>query len=367
MNNDHVNIHKCLYPLSFLYGIGVGFRNCLFDWHILKSKKFSIPTICVGNIAVGGTGKTPHTEYLIRLLQNEYDIAVLSRGYKRQSKGYLLADKQSTAETIGDEPFQLHTKFPKIRVAVDKNRVHGIEELLKLNSPKVDVVVLDDGFQHRYVEAGLNIVLTDYHRLFCDDALMPAGRLRESAQAKSRAHIIVVTKCPAGMKPIDYKIIAKRINPYPYQKLFFSTFRYGTLTPVFPEIQKEKRSFSSLRDTGILLVTGIASPAIMEKELRVHTDRIETITFADHHQFTDKDIRQIAEQFEQMNGKKLIVTTEKDATRLLTHPAIGEDLKPYIYALPIETYILQGQSDAFNQIIRDYVRENKRDSELPQR
>lgn len=367
MENNHIKINKWLYPFSFLYGIGVGLRNCLFDWHILKSKKYNLPVICVGNITVGGTGKTPHTEYLIKLLQRQYHLAVLSRGYKRTTSGYQLADSKSTAKSIGDEPYQLHTKFPNIRVAVDKKRTHGIEQLTALNDPQVDVILLDDGYQHRYVEAGLNIVLTDYHRLFCDDALLPAGRLRESVQGKSRANVIVVTKCPLDMKPIDYKIIAKRIKPYPYQKLFFSSFRYGALTPVFGNAQQKKILLNSLSDTHIMLVTGIAAPQIMEDELRKHTSHIETIAFADHHQFTEKDILHISENFKQISGKKLLVTTEKDATRLLNLKAVSEELKPYIYALPIETYFLQGQSDAFNQIIFDYVRENKRNSDVPQR
>lgn len=216
--------------------------------------------ICVGNIAVGGTGKTPHTEYLIKLLQNEgINVATLSRGYKRKSKGYILATAESSVQKIGDEPYQIKSKFPDIRVAVDENRCHGIEQLLTLKSPAVDAVLLDDAFQHRHVKAGMNILLTDYHRLLCDDALLPAGRLREPACGKNRAQIVIVTKCPDDIKPIDFNIITKRLNLYPYQQLYFSRFRYGSLMPLFPE--KAKGRITCTGDEQVLLVTGIASPA----------------------------------------------------------------------------------------------------------
>jgi len=268
MEEHLVKINRWLYPISFLYGIGVSLRNKLFDWKFLQSKSFDIPIICVGNIAVGGTGKTPHTEYLIRFLQDRYQVAVLSRGYKRHTKGYILADSESSARTIGDEPYQIKKKFPAITVAVDEKRVRGVENLLKLNTPKVEVVLLDDAFQHRYIEAGMNIILTDYHRLFCDDALLPAGRLREPDKAKNRAQIVIVTKCPADIKPIDYNIIAKRLDLFPYQKLFFSSFLYGNLIPVFPESGNTPRKLNSLKKSeNILLVTGIASPVVMKEEI----------------------------------------------------------------------------------------------------
>lgn len=365
MEEHLVKINKWLYPVSFLYGMGVGLRNKLFDWGILQSKSFDIPVICVGNIAVGGTGKTPHTEYLIKLLQNGYQVAVLSRGYKRRTKGYVLADAKSSARTIGDEPYQIKQKFPHITVAVDEKRVRGIEKLCKIESPKVGAILLDDAFQHRYVEAGLNIVLTDYHRLLCDDALLPAGRLREPIEAKNRAQVVIVTKCPADIKPIDYNIITKRLKLYPYQKLFFSSFQYGDLTPVFPESNNTVRKLSSLqRSENVLLVTGIASPAVMEEEIHKYTRHIEALSFGDHHNFKNKDIKLITEQFNRLEGKKIIITTEKDATRLSTHPAVSEELKKHIYALPVEIKILQNQEDTFNKIIIDYVRENKRDGIL---
>ena len=367
MEEPLVKIHYWLYPISWLYGAGVYLRNKLFDWGYYRSKSFDVPVVCVGNLAVGGTGKTPHTEYLIKLLQQTgAHVAMLSRGYKRKSKGYVLATDETDVKRIGDEPYQIKTKFPDIRVAVDENRCHGIEQLMKLENPKVDVVLLDDAFQHRHVKAGLNILLTDFHRLFSDDTLLPAGRLREPEDGKNRAHIVIVTKCPEDIKPIDFNIITKRLKLYPYQQLYFSSFRYGALTPLFGE---KRRALASLgKDERVLLVTGIASPATLVEKLKAHTPHVDLCQFDDHHDFSHKDLQLIKERFEHLEGeKKLIVTTEKDATRLQHHPALAEALKPYLYVLPIEIEFLQNQQHIFNQNIIGYVRAHSRNSGLPER
>lgn len=367
MEEPLVKIHYWLYPVSWLYGMGVRLRNKLFDWGYYRSRSFDVPVVCVGNLAVGGTGKTPHTEYLIKLLQQTgANVAMLSRGYKRKSKGYVLATEETSVKRIGDEPYQIKTKFPGIRVAVDENRCHGIEQLMKLENPKVDVVLLDDAFQHRYVKAGLNILLTDFHRLFSDDILLPAGRLREPEDGKNRAHIVIVTKCPEDIKPIDFNIITKRLKLYPYQQLYFSSFRYGALTPLFGE---KRRALASLgKDEQVLLVTGIASPATLVEKLKAHTPHVDLCQFDDHHDFSNKDLQVIKERFEHLEGeKKLIVTTEKDATRLQHHPALAEALKPYLYVLPIEIEFLQNQQHIFNQNIIGYVRAHSRNSGLPER
>lgn len=375
MNGRFFKIHKWLYPVSWLYGAVVTVRNKFFDWGLLRSRSFGIPVICVGNLSVGGTGKTPHTEYLIKLLHDKYQVAVLSRGYKRRTQGYVLATPQSTARTIGDEPYQMYAKFPSVTLAVDENRCHGIEKLLELKEPAVDIVLLDDAFQHRYVKPGLSILLTDYHRLFCDDTLLPAGRLREPVSGKNRAQIVIVTKCPQDIKPIDYNIITKRLGLYPYQQLFFSSFRYGNLRPVFRQEGKEagistvpagkEIPLSLLTDMNVLLVTGIASPTPVREKLEGCVKQIETLFFGDHHDFTHKDMQQIKERFGKLAGKgRLIVTTEKDATRLMNHPGLDGALKPFVYALPIEIEILQNQQDKFNQHIIDYVRENTRNCRL---
>ena len=370
MTESFIKINHWLYPLSWLYGIGVWLRNKLFDRGWLRSKSFDVPIICVGNLAVGGTGKTPHTEYLIKLLQGAgFSVATLSRGYKRKSRGYQLADTRSDARQIGDEPYQMKQKFPNVQVAVDADRRRGIGQLLKPGMPAIDVVLLDDAFQHRYVKAGLNILLTDYHRLLCDDALLPAGRLREPASGKHRAQIVIVTKCPATIKPIDFNLIAKRLQLYPCQQLYFSGFRYGMLEPLFPGNGNSRKALASFcGNEQVLLVTGIASPTPLQREVEAHTPHVSLLAFADHHEFSAKDLQQIKERFMHIEGpQRLIVTTEKDAARLKHHPALDADLKPHIYVLPIEIEILQNQQPIFNQKIIDYVKSHSRNSSLPER
>lgn len=373
MDEHFTKIHKWLYPVSWLYGAVIRIRNKSFDWGFLQSKSFDAPIICIGNLAIGGTGKTPHTEYLIKLLHKKYHIAVLSRGYKRKTKGYIKATAESTAHTIGDEPYQMYAKYPSIVMAVDEDRCHGIEKLLALKEPTVDVILLDDAFQHRYVKPGLNILLTDYNRLFCDDTLLPAGRLREPVDGKNRAQIVIVTKCPENIKPIDYNIITKRIALYPYQQLYFSSFRYGDLEPAFPDAQGIRGGngfipLSALSNTEVVLVTGIAFPTDIKEKLDKHSAKVEMISFDDHHQFTHRDLHFIKKQFQKLNSKeRLIVTTEKDISRLIMNQTLDEGLKPFIYIIPIEVEILQNLQNKFNQHIINYVRENSRDRILSER
>ena len=240
MEGDLIYINKKLRPLSWLYGLGVGFRNMLFEAGILKSHTYATPVISVGNITVGGTGKTPHVEYLIRLLKDKTNLAVLSRGYKRKSRGFLLADNDSTMYDIGDEPFQIKQKFPDITVAVDKKRTRGISRLINGEAGKdIDVILLDDAFQHRYVRAGISILLVDYHRLIIYDELLPSGRLREPVGSKDRADIVIVTKCPPDIKPMDYRVITKAMALYPYQQLYFSTHEYKPRQPRKPRQPKK--------------------------------------------------------------------------------------------------------------------------------
>lgn len=370
MEDNFIKIYRSLYPLSFLYGIGVNFRNKLFDWGILSSRSYDIPVISVGNITVGGTGKTPHTEYLIELLQKEFKVAVLSRGYKRKSRGFLLANIDTPAKMIGDEPYQIKQKFPSVYMAVDKDRRHGIEQLCKEEvAPGTEVILLDDAFQHRYVQPGINILLVDFYRLICNDSLLPAGRLREPERGKSRANIVIITKCPSHIKPMDYRVITKQMNLYPYQKLYFSTFKYGNLTPVFKEYGNTEKALNELtKDEHILLLTGIASPKQLIQDLEQYTSNLKKMTFPDHHDFTKEDMKLLLSQFENMAGKnKIIITTEKDAARLIQHPALDEKLKRVLYSLPIEIEFLQDQQDNFNQNIIGYVRKNKRNGILSKR
>lgn len=367
MEGDFIKIRKWLYPLSFLYGMGVNLRNQLFDWGMLPSESFDVPVICIGNITVGGTGKTPHTEYLIKLLQREFQVGVLSRGYKRKSKGFVLATPETPMHLIGDEPYQMKQKFPHVHVAVDADRRNGIGRLCAPDvSPEVEVVLLDDAYQHRYVKPGINILLVDYHRMIGEDALLPAGRLREPERGKERANIVIITKCPHDIKPMDYRIISKQIDLYPYQKLYFSTLVYRNLIPLCRESGLEERPLESLQeDERVLLLTGIASPEQLTLDLGKYSRHVQTLSFPDHHSFSAKDIDSIRQTYGQMGeGKKLIITTEKDATRLLGHPQMDDELKRSIYVLPVEIEILQNQQESFNENIIGYVRANSRNSIL---
>ena len=365
MSKGQNKINKWLYPASWIYGAGVWLRNKMFDWGYYKEQSFNLPVICIGNITVGGTGKTPHTEYLIQLLQTNYQVAVLSRGYKRKTKGFILANEHSTVHTIGDEPFQMKQKFPKIHMAVDSNRCNGIEQLCRKSvSPTTEIVLLDDAFQHRYVKAGLNILLIDYNRLITEDTLLPAGRMREHESGKYRAQIVIITKCPRSMTPMDYRVINKQLELHAFQQLYFTTLNYGKLKPLFNG-GKEYPIQSIHPAVHILLITGIANPGPMKKELSQTKNAIHMLSFSDHHDFSATDMKAIEERFLQLpEGKRMIVTTEKDAVRMASHPHLPDSIKPYIYVLPIEVSFLQEQQNAFNQNILDYVRKNTRDSLL---
>ena len=363
MEGDFIKINEWMRPLSWLYGLGVRLRNQLFEIGILKSRSFTTPVISVGNITVGGSGKTPHVEYLIRLLKDSCKVAVLSRGYKRKSKGYVLAGKDTPMREIGDEPYQMKTKFPDVYVAVDKNRCHGIDTLTGDEATKdTDVILLDDAFQHRYVKPGINILLVDYHRLIIYDKMLPAGRLREPQNGKSRADIVIVTKCPKDLKPMEYRVIIKAMNLYPYQQLYFTTFDYDDLRPVFQGKQRKLSSIS--KNENILLVTGIASPKQMMYDLRGCSANITPLSFPDHHQFTKKDIKRINDAFAGMPSPKIVVTTEKDNSRLAVTEGLSDEVKRNIYMLPVKVRFMLGQEEDFNNKIIGYVQKNSKNSIL---
>ena len=351
MEGDLIHINRWLKPLSWLYGFGVWLRNVLFDSGIIKEQHFERPVICIGNITVGGTGKTPHTEMLLRLLLPKRRVAVLSRGYKRKSHGFRLASADTPMSEIGDEPWQMKQKFPEAIVAVDADRRKGIERLLSdQQTSDIDVILLDDAFQHRYVRAKLNILLTDYHRLITDDCLLPAGRLREPVSAKERADIVIVTKCPSDMKPIDYRVVRNSLNLKPFQSLFFSTFRYCPLRRLFVDTPGQEEELTS--ETYVLLLTGIATPQQMLIDLQHTTRHITPMVFPDHHAFTHRDMSRIEEAFTAMQGsKRLIVTTEKDAARLRLMQGLSPIVRRHIYVLPIEVEIMQGRQDEFQSTI----------------
>ena len=363
MEGDFIKINEWLTPLSWLYGLGVGFRNHLFEIGILKSKSFDVPVISVGNITVGGSGKTPHVEYLIRLLQDKVKVAVLSRGYKRKSKGYVLANKQSTAREIGDEPYQIMKKFSDIYVAVDKNRCEGIERLTSdENTKNTDVILLDDAYQHRYVKPGINILLVDYHRLIIYDKLLPAGRLREPQSGKSRADIVIITKCPADLKPMEFRVLTKALDLFPYQKLFFTTLEYDHLQPVYCG---DNLPLGNIPEgMHVLLLTGIASPKQMMMDLKPFVKDIHPMTFADHHQFRKSDLRKLNEQFAAMPEPKMIITTEKDNARLFGLEGLSDEVRHHIYQLPVRIKFMLEQEQEFNEKIIGYVQKNSRNSIL---
>lgn len=333
-----------LTPLSWIYGAVTGVRNWMFDQKILKETEYDIPIIGVGNITVGGTGKTPHVEYIVSQLSTRYKTAVLSRGYKRKTKGFILANSRSTPEMVGDEPLQIYQKFGRnVQVAVCENRRKGIAELRRL-FPDLELIVLDDSFQHRWVKPRVSVLLTDYNRPFYRDKLLPLGRLRESPVQVSRADMVVVTKCPEDLLPINYRITSKDLDLMKYQKLFFSRYEYGDLQPVFPDNSPYSASLAQLTSSdGVLLVTGIAHPRYFVRHFRNFPFRVKVYHFPDHHDFTRKDIHEIENRFAALQGKrKIIITTEKDAVRLMHNPYFPQALKPFTFYQPVTVRMVNG-------------------------
>ncbi len=355
-----------LYPLSLVYGLVVSIRNWMFDFKILKSTEFEIPVISIGNITVGGTGKTPHVEYLVRLLRSQFRVAVLSRGYKRQSKGFLTVETTTDVTDSGDEPLQIKKKYPTTTVAVCENRVTGINSLLATGTCP-DVFLLDDAYQHRRVTPGINILLVDYNHPLKEDQLLPAGRLRESIHELKRASIIIITKCPKEITPISRRINEKEVKLFPYQELFFTTMIYGQLMPVFPETPAMDL-FTDTRRMGILAVAGIASPDHFVNHLNNLSAEVETAIFPDHHYYSEQDIHLIIQKYYRLQSShKIIVTTEKDTGRLVRNNWFTPELKSSIYYLPVQVKFLDKEGKLFDKKILDYVAENKINRELHQR
>lgn len=328
-----------LKPLSLAYGAVTATRNKMFDCGMLEQREFDIPVLVVGNIAVGGTGKTPHVEFLIDLLRTKYRIGVLSRGYNRRTKGFRLAGPESDARQIGDEPYQIYRKFAGkgVMVAVCEDRCKGIDKMRELN-PELNLIILDDAFQHRYVKPTVSVVLTEHSRPVYEDDMMPAGHLRESAGALHRADIVVVTKCPDDMKQIDYRIFTKNMGLYPYQHLFFSKYVYGELTPLFPEEAPTAPDLGHLtdRDT-IVIVAGIANPKPFIRRIRTSKAKVRGLIFADHHNFSRNDIAAIIGKIKTAAdpSRAIVVTTEKDAMRLHDFPGLPKALKRRIFYIPV--------------------------------
>lgn len=341
-----------LFPFSLLYWLGIAVRNFLYEKQVLKSSSFGLPLICVGNLSVGGTGKSPMVEYLIRLLEHRYHIATLSRGYKRKTKGYALAGPDTTALEIGDEPMQFHQKFPELPVAVGEERMVAIPQLLH-DRPQTELIILDDAFQHRAVKAGLNILLTDYSNLFTRDFYLPTGDLRDLKSSYKRAEIIVVTKCKNGISAAEKEKIRNEIRPVNGQKLFFTGLEYGDPWHFTNGDPKPLKA-----ETEVLLVTGIANPRPLKMMLEEKHKTYQMLQFPDHHIFTIDDWKEIIRKFEEIKANdKIILTTEKDAVRLdkFRQEASGVPL----YVIPVRHQFLFEEAADFEETVIQFIQQFK--------
>jgi tetraacyldisaccharide 4'-kinase len=328
---------KILFPFVPLYYVVVFLRNKFYDWSLFRSKSYTFPVLCVGNLSVGGTGKTPMIEYLVTLLASNYKLATLSRGYGRKSKEFQIAVPNITSKDIGDEPLQLFNKFKNITVAVDADRQNGLKQL-KETHPLLEVVLLDDAFQHRKVTAGFNIVLTAYDQLYCDDIVLPTGNLREPRAGAKRAQVIVVTKCPDKMSGLEKTTITKRLHPESNQTVFFSSIQYSETL----RSSTSSRVLKALKGTRFTLVTGIANPKPLVSYLSEMGLDFEHLSYKDHHEFSKSEL-------ERIHSKSLVVTTEKDFTRL------NPDTNDQIYYLPIQLKI--DNASEFESLVETYVEE----------
>lgn len=337
-----------LFPFSLLAWVYIKIRNWLYDRGWFRSVSFNLPLICIGNLSVGGTGKSPMVEYLVRMLQREYNVATLSRGYKRKTKGYALATPATTALEIGDEPMQFHLKFPDIAVAVGEQRLEAIPQLLH-DRPETQVVLLDDAFQHRAIKAGLNIILTDYNNLYSQDWYLPTGDLRDNKSSARRGDVIIVTKCPPDLDEAGRNAIINELKPTPVQSLFFSCITYRNLYHIV-----SGEALSLHHDCEVLLLTGIANPKAIkhyiEHRVKAYVEKI----YSDHHIFTIDDLKDAKERLLKLQGaQNIIITTEKDAVRLLKFKNELMDLP--IYVLPVEHQIKFGEDEKFKSMVKRFI------------
>ncbi len=350
-----------LLPCSKLYGAIIYVRNKMFDWKILPQHEFDIPIVVVGNLAVGGTGKTPHTEYIVEALRNNFHIAILSRGYKRSTKGFVLATPFSKPRDIGDESFQMYQKFgKKVTVAVCEDRVHGIRELQRLD-PELNLVVLDDAFQHRYVKPAVSIVVTEFNRPLYEDKMLPYGRLREPVRGINRADVVVVSKCPDTMKDLDYALFKKNLGLFPYQDVFFSRYSYQQLVPLFPD---QSRGVPCLEwmdaEDSILAVAGINNPRPFIRYLKSYMPKVRVNIFPDHYNFNRKDFQMLLKRYKTMKGKnRILITTEKDAVRMVASPYFPPELRAITYYLPVKVEFDVHGNREFSQELTRLIRNSR--------
>jgi len=360
-----------LLPLSWIYGAVTWTRNMLYDQGVLTATGFNIPTLLVGNISVGGTGKTPHVEYLVQLLKEAHRVAILSRGYLRKSRDFRIATSESSSREVGDEPRQMKRRFPGVTVAVDRKRVNGIRELMKL-APPIEAIVLDDAFQHRSLKAGCNILLIDYARPILEDRLLPAGDLRESPRGRHRANIILVSKCPDDLKPIEMREYVNQMKLSLGQHLFFTRMKMESLVPVFEEASLPDREWNKHTTGGVLVLSGVVNPGSLMDYARTLSDNLREMRFRDHYRYSEKDVLKMVDQVEALGkdpknpGREvLILTTEKDAAKL-SELNMPEYIRDRLYALRLGVEFLNGDEENFKQQILSYVTSNKRSSILYQ-
>ncbi|MBB4079989.1 tetraacyldisaccharide 4'-kinase [Lewinella aquimaris] len=340
-----------LSPLSLLYGAGVGFRNWAYRRGIMRGISFSVPVISVGNLSVGGAGKTPHIEYLIRLLDPYINIATLSRGYRRKTRGFLEVRPEMPVEDVGDEPLQYARKFPDVMVTVAEERAFAIPEIVG-RRPDIQLVLLDDAFQHRAVKPGLNILLTEYALPFTRDYLLPSGRLREWRSGYERADVIVVSKCPPNLDRAAADRLIEEIDPLPHQRVFFSY--YGYATPYY--LLDHRYRLRMEEGIDVLLISAIANTDYLLSHLRTAAKNVRSLDYADHHYFSANDLSNLKRRFEEMPGRhRAIITTEKDATRLEVHREYIAAEKLPVFVLPVEVKFHFGQGGIFDQLVRDYL------------
>jgi|SRR5688572_12548021 len=354
---DHWILKILLTPLSILYGTGIAIRNGLYNTGLLRGVSFSIPVISIGNLSVGGTGKTPHTEYLVRLLHEYLKIGILSRGYGRKTAGYLEVSPFHDASQVGDEPLQIKRKYPDVRVAVAESRSVAIPLLIRAY-PDTQVVLLDDGFQHREIEPGLNILLTEYNRLYTRDFLLPAGRLREWPNAADRADIIIVTKCPVDISENEMNEIRSEVLFHQDQKVFFSHYVYGNPYRMYNSGDR----ISLQENMHVLLVAALAGTDYLLKHVNAKCNDVQLLEYRDHHVFSNFDIGDIERYYRELPADEhnIILTTEKDAMRLDIHRELLQRLELPIYILPARVHFLGEQPEGFALVIKDWLLNFKR-------
>jgi tetraacyldisaccharide 4'-kinase len=342
------SVRILLFPFSLVYGLVVIIRNFLFDKNILKSAGFNMPLICIGNLSVGGTGKSPMVEYLLNFLQHRFKVATLSRGYKRKTKGYALAGSGTTALEIGDEPMQFHAKFPDVAVAVGEARVEAVPQLLH-DRPGTEVIILDDAYQHRTIKAGLNIILTDCNNLFTRDFFLPSGDLRDQRSSYKRAQVIVVTKCPADFSEEERKAVIAEIDPLQKQQVFFTTIDYGTPYQIITQAER-----SVTENDEVLLVCGIANPKPLKNYLVEHAKTYYEQVYTDHHIYTIDDLNDMNKKLREITDeKKMIVTTEKDAVRLTKFEVELRSMP--LYVVPVKHRFLFGGGTGFESSVNTFI------------